>query len=155
MPGTGLPIDFGLQTTSGAAVVVATDASTFCTDTMLGSISVYIAPIPTVYTISAGGAYCEGSAGFDLTLSGSDTGVVYQVYNGASLVGSVFGTGLPLDLGSWPAGSYTVTGINYSSGLYQCDVWNSYGDYECCSHSLYYFPGLHLLRYYYRLGCKS
>ncbi len=117
MAGTGGALDFGLQTTSGVCIVVATDATTSCSDTMVGSVTVYIAPIPTVYTISSGGVYCEGTAGFDLSMGGSDTGVNYQIYNGGSPVGApIAGTGLPLDLGLQPSGVYTVVGVNAIAG---------------------------------------
>ena len=75
------------------------------------------AQCPAVYTVSTGGTIC-GSTGIDITLSGSQSGVYYQLYNGASTVGSaVSGTGGAIDFGTYTgAGSYTVIGTYITSG---------------------------------------
>jgi len=110
-------LDFGFQTAGGSYTVVATDGTTGCTSNMTGTATVTVNPLPTVYTISAGGVYCAGGLGVDLTLSGSDLGVNYQLWMGGSMVGTVVpGTGIvgsTLDLGFQTlAGSYTVVGTN-------------------------------------------
>ena len=115
LPGTGSSLDFGLQTTPGNYTVVADNATTLCTSTMSGVATVSINPLPNVYTLSAGGSYCAGGTGIDLTLSGSDAGVSYQLYNGSTPAGSpVAGTGVgTLDLGfQTAAGTYTVLATN-------------------------------------------
>ena len=114
LAGTGLPLDFGLQTTAGNYTVVADNAVTLCTSTMTGVAVVIVNPLPNVYTISAGGSYCAGGPGVDLTLSGSDAGVNYQLYNGSTATGSLVAGGTtPLDLGfQTAAGTYTVLAIN-------------------------------------------
>ncbi len=107
-------LDFGLQTAAGTYSILATDAVTLCTSNMTGTATVSINPLPTVYTISAGGPYCAGGPGVDLTLSGSDAGVNYQLYYGATAIGSpVAGGTTPLDLGMQTgAGTYTVFATN-------------------------------------------
>ena len=115
LAGTGLPLDFGLQTAAGNYTVVADNAVTLCTSTMTGVAIVIVNPLPNVYMISAGGSYCAGGPGVDLTLSGSDVGVNYQLYNGSTATGGLIaGTGLtPTDLGfQLAAGTYTVLAIN-------------------------------------------
>ena len=114
LAGTGLPLDFGLQTTAGNYTVVADNAVTLCTSTMTGVATVIVNPLPNVYTISAGGSYCAGGPGVDLTLSGSDAGVNYQLYNGSTATGALVAGGTtPLDLGfQTAAGTYTVLAIN-------------------------------------------
>jgi hypothetical protein len=68
------------------------------------------APPPTAYTVTGGGAYCSGGTGVAVGLSGSQTDVNYQLYLGASIVGSpVPGTGSALSFGNQTAiGTYTV-----------------------------------------------
>lgn len=115
VPGTGAALNFGLQTAAGNYTVVAENAVTLCTSTMTGVAIVIVNPLPNVYTISAGGSYCAGGPGVDLTLSGSDVGVNYQVYNGVTATGApIAGTGLtPTDLGFFTAaGTYTVLATN-------------------------------------------
>ena len=74
--------------------MVATDATTGCTSNMSGSVIVSINPLPTVYNVTGGGAYFSGGSGVPIGLSGSQSDVNYQLYNGASAVGSpVNGTG--------------------------------------------------------------
>ena len=73
--------------------------------------------LPIHYTISGGGSYCAGSAGFDLMLSGSETGVSYQLYDGAAVGSPIAGTGMVLDLGTHTSGgSYTAIGTNSVTG---------------------------------------
>ena len=73
--------------------------------------------LPIHYTISGGGSYCAGGAGFDLMLSGSETGVGYQLYDGAAVGSPIAGTGMVLDLGTHTSGgSYTAIGTNTVTG---------------------------------------
>ncbi|MBL7846160.1 MAG: hypothetical protein JNL40_01735 [Cyclobacteriaceae bacterium] len=63
-----------------------------------------------VYTVSGGGETCSGSSGVSVSLSGSVSGVNYQLVRGGQYVGPPKnGNGFPLN---WPnltvAGSYTV-----------------------------------------------
>lgn len=67
-----------------------------------------ISPITTSYTLS-GGTYCSSGTGATITLNGSETGVRYQLYKGASKVGGyVAGTGSALTWTNMDAGVYTV-----------------------------------------------
>jgi hypothetical protein len=111
--GTGLPLDFGLQTAAGTYTVVGMNTVT-CTNTMTGSATVGIDPLPTVYLVAGGGNYCAGGTGVDVSLSGSDAGTNYQLYNGTTMVGSsIPGTGFPLDFGmQTAAGTYMVVATN-------------------------------------------
>ncbi len=79
---------------------------------------VTVDPLPTVFTVTGGGNYCAGSAGADIGLSGSQSGVSYQLYHGATAIGStVTGTGAALDLGMQTlAGTYTITASNTTTG---------------------------------------
>jgi len=115
--GAGTALDFGLQTLAGTYTVVATNGLTTCSSNMFGSPAITINSLPSLYTVSGGGSYCSGGGGRDITLSGSDAGVNYQLYLGTSPVGSpMAGTGSGLDFGLHSgAGIYTVVATNATS----------------------------------------
>ncbi len=114
LAGTGSSLNFGLQTAAGTYTVLAVNASTSCMNNMSGSATVVVNPLPTVYSVTGGGAYCAGGTGVNVGLSGSNTGINYQLYNGSSATGSVFaGTGASLSLGmNTVPGIYTVMATN-------------------------------------------
>ena len=65
------------------------------------------------FAVTGGGAYCSGGSGVAVGLSGSETGVNYQLYrDDTTAVGSpVAGTGSALNFGNQTvAGTYTVKG---------------------------------------------
>ncbi len=112
--GTGYALNFGLQTATGSYTVAATDATTGCTLNMSGSKVITIDPLPNVYAMTGGGAYCGGGTGVHVGLSNSTTGIRYQLSNGGTLISTLTGTtGMPLDFGlQIAAGAYTVTASN-------------------------------------------
>jgi uncharacterized protein YjdB len=114
--GSGFPVSFGLETAAGTYYVVATSTLTGCVDTMAGMPAVSISTLPTLYTVTGGGSYCAGGSGIAIGVGGSDVGVSYQLYNGATSMGSaVIGTGFAISFGPiTPAGTYTVTATNTS-----------------------------------------
>jgi hypothetical protein len=64
LPGTGVPLDFGLHTVAGVYTVLATHAVSGCTQNMVGSATVVINPLitPTVnVTPSPGDSVCPGT----------------------------------------------------------------------------------------------
>jgi len=79
----------------------------------------YNAP-PHVFSVNGGGSYCPGNPGVPVGLSGSETGVSYQlILNGSTNVGSpVNGTGSAISFGNQTAaGMYTVSAKNIASGV--------------------------------------
>ncbi len=121
--GTGGPLIFLNNTTAGIYTVVATAISTGCTNNMLGSATITIDPLPnSTYTILPAGsaAYCTGGSGVIDSLSYSNTGISYQLYNGGFPSGSpVSGTGGPISFGPQTViGTYYVIGTNVSTGCY-------------------------------------
>jgi len=113
--GTGSAFSFGSTfTTPGTYTVIATNTATGCTSSMVSSTSVVVNSLPTIYTVTGGGAYCSGGTGVAIGLSSSASGTSYQLYNGTTAVGStVSGTGSPLNFGLFTAtGSYTVIATN-------------------------------------------
>ena len=112
------PIDYGFMTSPGIYTVVATNATTGCTLGMSGSANVSVNPVPTTYTLSGGGSYCAGGTGVAINLSGSTTGINYQLFDGATVVGSpVAGTGSSFSFGLLTGvGVYTVVATNPITG---------------------------------------
>ncbi len=118
IPGTGGALSFGLQTMPGTYTVVATSIATTCTNTMTGSVTISLDPLPTAYNVIGGGNYCSGGTGVGVGIASSDVGTNYQLMNGTAAVGSPFtGTGLPIDFGfQTGAGNYTVVATNTATG---------------------------------------
>jgi len=65
---------------------------------------------PSTFTVTGGGNYCTGGAGLPVALSGSETGVEYQLFLGIVPKSTSFaGTGAAIDFGNQTtAGTYTV-----------------------------------------------
>lgn len=116
--GTALPLDFGLKTTGGTYTITAINTTTLCSNSMTGSVSVGVLPLPNAYAMSGGGNYCAGGSGQHIGLTNSDLGINYQLYNGSASAGSLTGgSGTVIDFGlQTAAGTYTVKATNASSG---------------------------------------
>ena len=73
---------------------------------------------PTAYNVTGGGSYCSGGTGLPVGLSDSETGVTYQLYRGAAMVGTpVSGTGIAISFGNQTvAGTYTVVATRTDGG---------------------------------------
>ena len=112
--GTGSALSLGTETAAGTYAVTAVSDTTGCSNNMTGTAIVGINPLPGTYSITGGGAYCFGSTGVHIGLSGSHTGITYQLMDTTSAVGSpVAGTGLPVDFGAVTAiGHYTIVATN-------------------------------------------
>jgi hypothetical protein len=80
----------------------------------------YICTTPTAFTATGGGAICSGGSGVAIGLSGSETGVSYQLMNGAANAGSaVNGTGAALNFGNQTvAGTYKVLATKTTGGCF-------------------------------------
>jgi hypothetical protein len=117
--GTGLPLDFGLQTTIGSYTIKATDTATGCTSNMTGAVAVAYNSLPVAYNVVGGGAYCAGGAGVNVGIDGSNSGIAYQLYRDGAAVtsGLAYGTGGTLSFGLQTAvGAYTVRATNATTG---------------------------------------
>ncbi|MDB5229455.1 MAG: C-terminal target protein [Chitinophagaceae bacterium] len=115
--GTGSVISFGNQLTGGTYTVVAKDATSLCPRNMTGSITIVINPLPSVYTVQGGGSYCAGSGGLDVSLSGSDAGINYELYLNNNPTGNIkAGTGSAISFGNQlTGGTYNVVAKNATS----------------------------------------
>jgi hypothetical protein len=104
----------GLVTGMSAGTATISYAVTNSCGTAAATSLIIVNPLPVAYSITGGGAYCEGATGLDLGLSGSDTGVNYQLYYGSAPAGSFLpGTGSPIDFGNYSdTGAYIVIATN-------------------------------------------
>ncbi|HRI27797.1 MAG TPA: HYR domain-containing protein, partial [Chitinophagales bacterium] len=83
------------------------------------TITLTINPLPALFTVTGGGSYCSGGAGLPIGLSGSQTGVYYELYRGGSPTGIGFvGNGSAFNFSPVQtlAGVYTVVANNQTSG---------------------------------------
>ncbi len=116
--GASAALNFGLQMAPGNYTVVATNVSTGCATNMNGISVVNVTPAPVVYPTTGGGSFCSDGLGVHVGLSASNTGVTYQLYNGAIPSGSaITGSGTPIDFGLRLApGTYKVIATNTANG---------------------------------------
>jgi hypothetical protein len=79
---------------------------------------VTVSPLPNVYNMdNAVHHYCASGTGVNTPLDGSQIGVSYAIYYGASATGYLTGTGTPLSFGPLTvAGVYTVLATDATSG---------------------------------------
>ena len=117
-PGTGSEISFGYQTDPGSYYVFGSNTTTGCTNWMNDTVYVSILPLPLQFIVGGGGAYPAGGGGVSITLSGSQTGVEYELLRNDTVVAipRKQGTGNPLE---WPniepEGTYTVIAYSLTS----------------------------------------
>ncbi|HLO55670.1 MAG TPA: PKD-like domain-containing protein, partial [Saprospiraceae bacterium] len=80
--------------------------------------TITVNPSPTVFTVSGGGTKCTTDDGLAITLSGSQTGVNYQLQlNGGNVGAPIAGTGAALNFPvQSTAGTYTVVATNATTG---------------------------------------
>jgi len=107
-------------TSSGEYTVQVTNVSG-CHATSSAT-TVTVNALPTIYNITGGGSYCSGGSGVSVGLDNSQTGVNYQLYIGASAVGSVVSgtTGSPISFGNQTSGgTYTVKATNSTTSCFQ------------------------------------
>lgn len=116
--GTGAALNWTNITTAGTYSIVAFSLLSSCTVNMTGSSMVAVVTGPTSYSMGGGGAYCAGGTGLSVTLSGSQTGVNYQLkINGVNSGALKTGTGSALTWGNQTAaGTYTVEAIHTTNG---------------------------------------
>ncbi len=91
--------------------IVTSDPATTGAD---NGVNLTIMALPAAFTVTGGGGYCTGGGGVSVGLSGSQTGVTYQLQVGGVNTGApVAGTGAALNFGlQLAAGTYTVIATN-------------------------------------------
>lgn len=116
--GTGDELSFGFVTEPGTYTIYAETILGSCPNNMNGSVKVSILPAPKVFNIDAQDALCDGSLGNEFKLSGSETGIFYQLLlNGKKVGNQVNGTGSAISFGKFKdLGKYQVLATNSTSG---------------------------------------
>ncbi len=109
-----------------AAITVSPSSTTTYTVTVTdgngcistASTTITVNALPITYNVTGGGAYCSGGVGSLIGLSGSDSGVSYELYFGGSATGNIVtGTGSAISFGTiTTAGTYTVVASNATTG---------------------------------------
>jgi len=69
-------------------------------ETITDTVSVTVFPLPQSYTINNGGNYCSGGQGVEISLDGSETGLLYSLYYQQSIVDNMIGNGQQLVFGN-------------------------------------------------------
>ena len=82
------------------------------------AVSLTVNPLPTVFNVTGGGAFCNNTNGSPVGLDGSQSGVNYQLQlNGNPTNAPVSGTGSALSFGNQTAsGNYTVLAVDATTG---------------------------------------
>ena len=101
----------------GGDVSVIETTAGLCT-TVHSPATVVVNPLPTAYNVTAPVAYCSGDPGVTVTLSNSQTGVNYQLYNSLGVVGAPLAgtTGSALTWANKVFESYHVVATNATTG---------------------------------------
>ena len=125
--GTGSSVSFGFQTAAGTYTVIGTDTITSASSAMAGSCNVTINSLPSLYSITGGGAYCTSGTGVLVGLNGSQSGVNYQLLAAGINSGSVVpGTGTAISFGlKSTAGVYTVSATKAATGCTATMIGNA------------------------------
>ncbi|GAA4459441.1 hypothetical protein GCM10023093_00440 [Nemorincola caseinilytica] len=76
--------------------------------------TVTVNPLPAVFNVTGGGSFCASGSGVSIGLDNSTAGMDHNLYNGATLVGSVSSSpGGPISFGTFTTGgTYTATATN-------------------------------------------
>lgn len=107
--GTGAALAWAGQTTAGPYTIVATNATTGCTNNMSGTATLTVNALPTLFAMTGTNNFC-GSGTLNLGLGGSQSGTTYQLRRDGTNVGTaVSGTGSAISFPAQTAqGTYTV-----------------------------------------------
>ncbi|MBE2288255.1 MAG: T9SS type A sorting domain-containing protein [Chitinophagaceae bacterium] len=97
----------------GSAVISYVFSTTGC----FSERTITVNPLPLLYPVSGGGAYCAGAGGATVYLSGSQTAVRYRIASSGAAVDSLFGTGSLITFNPISApGVYSVSALDTATG---------------------------------------
>ena len=115
--GNGNPISFGYQNIPGVYSVVSTNGITSCSLSLNSTLTVNEDISPIQYGVAGGGGICPGAGGLNITLSNSQTGVNYELFDFNGSTGINFpGTGSSISFGSFAAtGNYYIIANDLST----------------------------------------
>ena len=110
--GNGTTATFTSSSSYTGPYTVKVQATGYCgSSAWSGELSCQSYALPAIYSLQGGGFYCQGAGGVTVTLSGSETGVNYELYYNATATGLIqAGTGNPISWNSvMQEGIYTAT----------------------------------------------
>ena len=112
---------------SSSAYAAAKITATGCESATRTLVTVTINPLPSQYTVTGGGTFCSTQSGVAVGLSGSQTGVSYQLKKDGVDTGSpVSGSGTAITFGNQTAaGTYTVLAKNTTTYCTQTMIGNA------------------------------
>ncbi len=85
--------------------------------TVYDSVSIFIKPLPTAFTLQGGGSFCTSSSGPEVKLNNSATETTYYLYDNGNQVSDKFGTGQALSFGHFDIpGNYTARAVDNNTG---------------------------------------
>ena len=118
--GTGTTGSFTAATDWSGTFTISVRGSNTCGDGAWSnalSATLYLAP--QAFFLSGGGSFCEGGAGLEITLDGSEVSIDYELYHNGTATGNIVaGTGSPLSFGYvTEGGTYTAMGYNVNCSL--------------------------------------
>ncbi|WP_139225584.1 beta strand repeat-containing protein, partial [Flavobacterium succinicans] len=107
----------GIPSATGTYSVNTIGQTAPCTAISLGG-TITVNPLPSIYSVTGGGAYCSGGGGVAVGLANSQSGINYQLQIGGVNDGAaVAGTGSAISFGNKTAvGIYTVVATNATTG---------------------------------------
>lgn len=107
------------NTTGTQYVTVNYSNTSGCTALQAATYTVTVNTPPSGYNVTGGGSYCTGGTGVPVGLSGSESGITYQLLlNGVNDGTAISGTGGAITFGNkTTAGTYTVVAKNTSNSL--------------------------------------
>lgn len=122
--GTGSAIEFGYQP-AGVYTVVATNITTLCTDTMTGTATVIMNPLPTPYAVTGTAEYCESDSGVVVGLNDTEIGIDYTLLFNGLPIDTMPGTGSAINFGYQAAGVYYIVATNTTTGCQNIMLGNA------------------------------
>lgn len=82
-------------------------------ESVMDSVYVQVTEAPITFMVSGGGVVCGTGQMKPVNLSGSQTGVKYQLFHDNNLLSEIFGSGQPLQFGNFnQPGTYTVMAVS-------------------------------------------
>ena len=116
--GTGTTATFYSSETWTGSYTIKVKVSNMCGESSWSQeLNCELNASPAAFNLSEGGSYCEGGAGVEITLDGSESGIQYVLYDNDGMVAgdSVAGTGSQISFGFFTEqGTYTSEGFSNS-----------------------------------------
>jgi len=122
--GSGSAFNFTPEQTIAGTYTVEGTTNLGCSIIFPGSKSISVIGLPSVFTVSGGGAFCAGGPGVSINLSGSSAGITYVLTAGGLPVDTVTGTGSPITFGlhttldTYRVVAYNASGCSKNMGAY-------------------------------------